>query len=108
MTPPGTLRHLNRTSCSSSSSPAMNSIHSPVAGLKKGRKRVTAASARRTLLVFGDEILRDRDLLTLLGDDEPRSEVGQSTSAPGQQCDDRYQQAKQGDVGTEVLGQPTA
>ncbi len=48
ITPPGTLRQLNRTSCPSlSSATAVNSIHSPVAGLKKGRKPVIAASARR-------------------------------------------------------------
>jgi len=47
ITPPGTLRQLNRTSCPSlSSATAVNSIHSPVAGLKKGRKPVISAFLR--------------------------------------------------------------
>src|SRR5580692_2396872 len=46
ITPPGTLRQLKRTSCPwLSSAMAVYSIHSPVAGLKKGRKPVTGRSA---------------------------------------------------------------
>jgi hypothetical protein len=42
--PPGTLRQLKRRSSPPlSSAVAVNSIHSPVAGLKKGRKLVTGA-----------------------------------------------------------------
>jgi hypothetical protein len=42
MVPPGTLRQLKRTSASPLSSPVVvYSIHSPVAGLKKGRKLLT-------------------------------------------------------------------
>jgi hypothetical protein len=45
ITPPGTLRQLNRTSCPSmSSATAVNSIRSPVAALKKGRKPVIVVS----------------------------------------------------------------
>ena len=41
ITPPGTLRQLKRTSCPSlSAAMAVYSTHSPVAGLKKGRKPV--------------------------------------------------------------------
>jgi len=46
MTPPGTLRQLKRTSCPSlSSAMAVYSIHSPVAGLKKGWKPVVGLPA---------------------------------------------------------------
>jgi hypothetical protein len=46
ITPPGTLRQLKRTSCPwLSSAIAVYSIHSPVAGLKKGRKPVMGLPA---------------------------------------------------------------
>ena len=45
ITPPGTLRQLKRTSCPPlSAEVAVKVIHSPVAGLKKGRKPVTGLS----------------------------------------------------------------
>jgi hypothetical protein len=51
ITPPGTLRQLKRTSCPwLSSAMAVYSIHSPVAGLKKGRKPVTGRSARDMII----------------------------------------------------------
>jgi hypothetical protein len=46
ITPPGTLRQVKRTSCPwLSSARAVQVIHSPVAGLKKGRKPVRGRCA---------------------------------------------------------------
>ncbi|HLN69156.1 MAG TPA: hypothetical protein VK280_18050, partial [Streptosporangiaceae bacterium] len=46
ITPPGTLRQVNRTSCPPlSPAVAVKVIHSPVAGLKKGRKPAAGLSS---------------------------------------------------------------
>src|SRR5262249_48136195 len=50
ITPPGTLRQLKRTSCPPvSSATAVNSIHTPVAALRKGRNAVMRPSSQRLI-----------------------------------------------------------
>ena len=103
--PPGTLRHLNRTSCPSlSSATAVNSIHSPVAGLKKGRKPVIVRSPGRVVVGLAEQVLGDRGLLALRRDDGPRRQVGQDARAAGDDGHDRHDHPDQGHVPAEVVG----
>src|SRR5579863_1352976 len=109
ITPPGTLRQLNRSSCPSlSSATAVNSIHSPVAGLKKGRKPVIGLSAWRVMAGLAEEVLGDRGLLALGRDEGPRHRVGQDAGAGGEDRDDRHDDPDQGHLPAEVIGEPGA
>src|ERR1035438_5258443 len=105
ITPPGTLRQLNRTSCPSlSSATAVNSIHSPVAALKKGRKPVIVLSVRRALAGLADQVLGDRGLLALHRDEGPRHQVGQDARATGHDGDNRHDHPDQGHIPAEIAG----
>src|ERR1022692_214074 len=105
ISPPGMLRQLKRTSCPSlSSATAVNSIHSLVAGLKKGRKPVIVLSAGRAVVGLADQVLGDRGLLAVLRDDGPRRQVGQGAGAAGDDGHDRHDHPDQGHVPAEVLG----
>src|ERR1700685_376960 len=107
ISPPGTLRQLNRTSCPSlSSATAVNSIHSPVAGLKKDWKPVTGVSARRAARGLADQVLGDRGLVALVRDQDPCRQVGHDASATGDDGDDRHEYPDQVQVPAEVLGEP--
>src|ERR1700733_1377704 len=109
ITPPGILRQVNRTSCPSLwPAVAVYWIHSPVAGLKKGRKPVNAPSARSAPPPPADHLLRDRPVLALARDDGPCRQVGQHARPSAENRQDSHEHADQGHVEAEVVGDSRA
>src|SRR5580700_1965019 len=65
-------------------------------------------SARRAVAGLAKEVLGDRVLLALVGDDCPGHQVGQHARAAGDDGDGRHDYPDQGHVHAEVLGDARA